>query len=356
MEANVAKFREDMEALTRRLQASPLPKAHASVSDIRDMVRRGDGGTNLRGQPRTANPRDEESSSEDEEEPMPRTRPKQSTTTTNNTPSQGGFDTRSQYLHTIWEGMKKRAETVPVVRPVDLKDHIQPYQHQLQGTVVCLHAEKTEFWMANEDQSNGGGDEERQVNWASLIRAQQYAYHPELVRIMELERKMANQHLTAEGMLDTIQMTTNEEKHYLDWKKSINGSEKSRSARVDVIIDNVDYSRDIRPGDAMLILDESTLFLDILEAAFTHVMHDPSKCSVIWCGAWWKKSWEEQADHRVYRPGQTKPVTIYELRADYCKVETYKVKRRDKKNKTNVTIMDMVKMEDGVVPPKWDGP
>lgn len=255
--------------------------------------------------------------------------------------------------------------------------------------------------MASEDKSYGGGDEERQVDWASLIRAQQYAYHPELVRMMELDRKMANQHLTAEGILDTIQMTTNEEKHYLDWKKSINEGEKSRSARVDVIIDIFNYSRDLRPGDAILILDESTFFLDILEAAFTHVMFDPVKVFryddrhgpaerhltlrafseasgtrivlaprntggqglnlqaanvVIRCGAWWKKSWEEQADHRVYRPSQTRPVTVYELQADHCKVETYKVKRRDKKNKTNVTIMDMVKMEDGVVPPKWDGP
>ncbi|KAI7205078.1 hypothetical protein KC343_g4940 [Hortaea werneckii] len=424
MEAIVSKFREDMGALTRRLQASPLTESHASVSDIRDMIRRGDGVTHNRGQSRKDNPHDEESSSEDKEETIPRTRPEQSITTTNDTPSQGGFDARLQYLHTLWEGMKKRAETVPVVRPVDLKDHIQPYQHQLQGTAVCLHAEKTVFdcqlpkWdleksntefdkdfksigLANEDKSYGGGDEEKQVNWASLIRAQQYAYHPELVRMMELERKMANQHLTAEGILEPIQMTTNEEKDYLDWKKSINEGEKSRSARVDVIIDIVGYSRDIRPGYAILILNESTFFLDVLEAAFAHVMCDPVKVSrygdrhgpaepyltlqafseasgtrimltprstggqglnlqaanvVIRCGAWWKKSWEEHADHRVYRPGQTKPVTIYELRADHCKVETYKVKRRDKKNKTNGTIMDMVKMEDGVVPSKWDGP
>ncbi|KAI6870137.1 hypothetical protein KC338_g2747 [Hortaea werneckii] len=133
--------------------------------------------------------------------------------------------------------------------------------------------------LANEEKSYGGGDEEKQVNWASLIRAQQYAYHPELVRMMELERKMANQHLTAEGILEPIQMTTNEEKDYLDWKKSIKEGEKSRSARLDVIIDIVGYSRDIRPGYAILILNESTFFLDVLEAAFAHVMCDPVKVS-----------------------------------------------------------------------------
>ncbi|KAI7380938.1 hypothetical protein KC336_g18904 [Hortaea werneckii] len=131
--------------------------------------------------------------------------------------------------------------------------------------------------MANKDKSCGGGDEESKVNWTSLIRAQQYAYHPDLVKMTEQERKMANHHLTAEGTLDSIQMTTHEEKHYLDWKKGISESEKSRSARVDVIIDIVNGSRDLRPGDAILILDESTFFLDILEAAFTHVMCDPVK-------------------------------------------------------------------------------
>ncbi|KAI7267982.1 Undecaprenyl diphosphate synthase [Hortaea werneckii] len=632
MEAIVAKSREDMGALTRRLQASPVIRTHDSVDDISDMIRRGEGVTQIRGQSRKVNPRDEESSSEDVEETIPRTRPEQSITTINDTPSQDGFDARLQYLHTIWEEMKERAETVPVERPVDLKNHIQPYQHQLQGTAVCLHAEKTDFrgliladstgmgktlqllrlisigrqagdgpsvvvapssccrqwveevkdnfkdgttptllltdknvgtaelcryklivvscsylvseyrrlikfdqemdeyekgnrvallkrmkvillsgvwemdgvqalgrylcldeahtfkninsqvyravqelrtrfmacypttstpldntwvdcfaplslllghpftsmhdmlemsyegsnasqnggsgffpkgfrlqqlahllratmyarpavvsngnlppehgvirnfqlpkWdleksntefdkysksigMANEDQSYGGGDEERQVDWASLIRAQQYAYHPELVRMIELQRKMANQHLTAEGILDTIQMTTNEEKHYLDWKKSINENEKSRSARVDVIIDIVNYSRELRPGDAILIFDESTFFLDILEAASTHVIFDPVKMFRYSMRSMVEEELGKQADHRVYRPGQTKPVTIYELRADHCKVETYKVKRRDKKTKTNVTIMDMVKMEDGVVPPKWDSP
>ncbi|KAI7380939.1 hypothetical protein KC336_g18905 [Hortaea werneckii] len=143
-EAILSKFREDMGAATRRLQASPLNQTHDSVGVIRDMIRRGDGVTQIRGQSRKANPRDEQSSSEDKEETVPSTRSKQSITTSD-TSSQGDFNTRLQYLHTIWEGMKKRAETVPVVRPVDLKDHIQPYQHQLQGTAVCLHAEKTDF-------------------------------------------------------------------------------------------------------------------------------------------------------------------------------------------------------------------
>ncbi|GAB1731427.1 hypothetical protein NU195Hw_g1137t1 [Hortaea werneckii] len=145
MEAIVAKFREDMGASTRRLKASPLNRSHDGVGDVRDMIRRGDGVTQIRGQSRKVKPGDDESGSEDEDAPIPRARPKPSITTTNETPSQGGFDTRLQYLHTIWEGMKKRAETVHVERPVDLKDHIQPYQHQLQGTAVCLHAEKTDF-------------------------------------------------------------------------------------------------------------------------------------------------------------------------------------------------------------------
>lgn len=105
MEAIVAKFREDMGASTRRLKASPLNRSHDGVGDVRDMIRRGDGVTQIRGQSRKVKPGDDESGSEDEDAPIPRARPKPSITTTNETPSQGGFDTRLQYLHTIWEGM-----------------------------------------------------------------------------------------------------------------------------------------------------------------------------------------------------------------------------------------------------------
>lgn len=43
---------------------------------------------------------------------------------------------------------------------------------------------------------------------------------------------------------------------------------------MDVIIDIVNHTCDHCPGDAILILDESIFFLDILDVAFTQVMYD----------------------------------------------------------------------------------
>ena len=238
------------------------------------------------------------------------------------------------------------------------------------------------------------------VKWSALIAAQQWAFHPELVEIMELERKTMKHNMNNEGV-DDVELTADEQLIYAQWGAHLKEGEASRSARVDCILDIINRHRDCRPDDGILILDESVFFLDILEAALKHVMYDPVpafrydgrqnpaerhltmqafwqittgtrvmlatrgtggqglnvQCAsvVIRCGPWWKQSWELQADNRVYRPGQTKPVWVYEILARKCQVETYKKKVHKKKNLTNQSIMGLVTLEDGQSPPPWDG-
>lgn len=72
---------------------------------------------------------------------------------------------------------------------------------------------------------------------------------------------------------------------------------------------------------------------------------------LIRCGPWWKVTWEEQAEGRIYRPGQLKPVFIFELSANDCNIEKHKRKVQDRKNKTNATIMDAITRMDDAEPP-----
>jgi SNF2 family DNA or RNA helicase len=167
---------------------------------------------------------------------------------------------------------------------------------------------------------------------------------------------------------------------------------------VDVIIDIVNTTRDRSPGDAILVLDESVFFLNILEAALNGMHepvdvfrfdggHDPAErhqimqafatasgtrvmlatrgaggqglnvqCAnvVVRCGPWWKSSWEEQALARSYRPGQTKPVWLYEISAKSCRVETYKRKVRGQKSKVNTSIMGLLTLDEGEEPSVWN--
>ncbi len=168
-----------------------------------------------------------------------------------------------------------------------------------------------------------------------------------------------------------------------DWRERLGQNKNWRSARVDVVLDVMRRVRDTQPNADILLVDESVYFLDILKLAIRN-MHRPlpyirydscqdpveryfvletfrkatgsrimlvsrgtggqglnMQCAsvLIWCGPWRKATREEQAEGRILRPGQTKSVYIYELRARDCKVEQYKIRVRDRKNQTNTAVV-----------------
>ena len=252
------------------------------------------------------------------------------------------------------------------------------------------------------DAAYGGksdGQSQRYIKWSALTKATQFAFHPGLPRIMELIRKTTQQNMTSDADMDDLQLLSEEDKKEYDgWREWIQVGDNSRSPRVDVLVDIVNKTRDLHPGDAILVLDESRFFLDILAVAFARMVepvdvfrydggHDPAErhqimrafstasgtrvmlatrgaggqglnvqCAnvVVRCGPWWKKSWEEQALARSYRPGQTKSVWLYEISAKGCTVETYKRRVRAKKSKINESIMALLTLDEGQQPPVWD--
>lgn len=49
---------------------------------------------------------------------------------------------------------------------------------------------------------------------------------------------------------------------------------------------------------------------------------------------------------RVWRPGQTRPVTFVMLRAENCAAKAYKAKARDRKHKFNIKVINAITRED----------
>lgn len=231
------------------------------------------------------------------------------------------------------------------------------------------------------------------TNWASLVKAQQYANHPKLVEIMSYEREALVASIESDVNLDAV-LDEEAEQVLANWRNSLREDENYRSTRIDAVIDIIDQHRDRRPHDAFLIVDESVFFLDILEIAIS-CMDPPIPCRrydgrqgpaerhltlesfrsqtdcrillasrgtggqglnvqcanvLIRCGPWWKASWEEQAEGRCHRPGQQNPVFFYEIRASGCEVESHKVATRNRKNRTNTAIMNGITRMDGVQP------
>ncbi|KAF4473486.1 global transactivator [Fusarium agapanthi] len=151
-----------------------------------------------------------------------------------------------------------------------------------------------------------------------------------------------------------------------------------------MILDVVYQHIDLYSDHSFLIVDESVYFLDILAIAFKKAYEpapyteyngrlsamerhlvvkkasetkppqimlasrgtvgndiDPQCFNVlIQCGPWWKVSWEVQTLGRLYRPGGTKPVFVYEVRAEDCDVEDHKINVRNNKNRQNSTLQE----------------
>ena len=242
-----------------------------------------------------------------------------------------------------------------------------------------------------------GKDDSLAVKWSALVQAQQHAQHKDLVQIMSLERKAF--HRRNKASVGTIAANVDDEEDEEDhkklkkWQQAIRQGHNYRSPRVNVIIDLINKIRDQRPDDAILVFDESVYFLDILAVALEK-MHEPvpryefngrmapidrqflledfqaatgcrvmlcsrgsggeglniqSANNIIRCGPWWKQSWQDQADARVYRPGQKKTVYVYELQPRGCAVESYKRKVREEKNNVNQKIIEAITRSDNVL-------
>jgi len=179
--------------------------------------------------------------------------------------------------------------------------------------------------------------------WSHLFSAHQHSYHPLLKDIMELEEAARN---ISQGEARTI---LNEQQHadYETWKDKLRRDRKWESSRVLEVVAQVNRARDLDLTSKILIIDESFYFFDVIEIAFEQMyeplvafrfdenrspentqatLEDFQKATapavmlltqsigdkdlnitaanfVILCGAFWKKSDEEQAWKRAHCRG-----------------------------------------------------
>ncbi|KAF5700423.1 global transactivator [Fusarium mundagurra] len=215
-----------------------------------------------------------------------------------------------------------------------------------------------------------------------LVAAHQYSYHPMLVEL-RFERLALELAMRQNQAIDVIEQGDEVATGQLvKWRERLEADENWLSPRVEMILDVVYQHRDRYPDHSILIVDESVFFLDILAIAFKkayepvpHTEYNGRLSGIerhlvikkafestppqmmlasrgtggqglnlqcfnvlIQCGPWWKVSWEVQTLGRVYRPGGTKPVFVYELRAEDCDVENHKIKVRNSKNTLNTEL------------------
>lgn len=238
--------------------------------------------------------------------------------------------------------------------------------------------------------SKGQGGAPSEGHFGLLVRALQYAAHPGLTKIMKWERHQRLQAQTkSDGGNDEMLLSEEDEEVLERWREEMRKNENWRSKRIDTILNIVNTHRDASPDDAIVILDESVFFLDLVQMAL-QCMHEPlpvwqydGRASpaertirleefnngsgtrvllasrgtaglglniqaanvLIRCAPMWKKSWEDQADGREYRNGQTKPVFIYALVSD-AMVEQHIIEKREQKSLTNDAIMEDITRKD----------
>lgn len=212
----------------------------------------------------------------------------------------------------------------------------------------------------------------RWAAWSELRRAEQESNHPKLV---EITRKERNPFFADSDNDEDPGYDTDDDDGISippGWGDTLKGTENSWSSRVDTILAVIKRHRAARPDDAMLLIDDDVYFLDVLQYAiedsepmqiFLHHGYDARsarqdvmenffeatgsrimlasrsttgsslniQCAnvLIRCAPWWRKSWEERAEGRIRRIGQTKPVFIYELRARNGLLDKYKLETRD---------------------------
>lgn len=231
-------------------------------------------------------------------------------------------------------------------------------------------------------------NEQTKVALGLLIKAQQMACHPELLRVLLLEQTALLQSIgrAANENTEVLELDQVARRELDKWLQYLEDGSLWRSARVDVITMTIQNHHQSRPHDSMLIVDESVFFLSILSMAFKNVLptipvfsydgrvHVAARDGVlqrfkhtngpkilllsraaggvglnvqaanvvIQCCPWWKRGWEEQAVGRVHRPGQKKPVFVYQILATGCHVEMHKCRVRDEKASVANAILDAV--------------
>ncbi|KAM0344537.1 hypothetical protein ACHAPU_007515 [Fusarium lateritium] len=227
--------------------------------------------------------------------------------------------------------------------------------------------------------------------WGYLMQAQQHAYHHMLVDL-PFEHAALARDMRSDQYADILgEEEPGIAKQLGEWRARLNKDKNWFSPRIARVMAVVDAHGGRHPDSSFLIADESEYFLEILEAAFkaryepraVHlysrrlspkerqsmmdtifeietpqiVLASRATCGqglnfqclnvLIRCGPWWHESWETQAEGRLCRPGQTKHVFVYELRAEGCEVENYKNMTRDNENPINSFIEGAITREDG---------
>ncbi|KAK0291070.1 hypothetical protein LTR35_001791 [Friedmanniomyces endolithicus] len=236
----------------------------------------------------------------------------------------------------------------------------------------------------------------KMMGWKSLTLAEQWAYHPRLPDILSLVRKSMKSGMNGGNESgDALKLTDEEQTQLDEWRRMLRQDGNWRSARVDVIADLVDKLRDLQPDVGIVIMADSTYFLDVVQAAMEE-MYQPLHCCrfdgrkgpavrhqalatfaehrgpkvmlasrgaggqglnmqsanvLIRCGPWWKVSWEEQAVGRVHRQGQTKAVQVFELNAKGCAVEKARMDIRQQKDETIQRIVRPITRADNAQMP-----
>lgn len=253
------------------------------------------------------------------------------------------------------------------------------YQEESKKPSGMKHKSSTKWNKAMN--SAGKGKTKGAPGFDKLAKAQQYAYHPKLLEVAELELPVQGaifEQQDADNVDRRIHRNARAQAQLLQWRQELEQGENWRSPRVDKIIEVILFHHRHRPDDAIVITDESLFFLDIIELAISRAITTPKALPcykytgqmgvserhrslqrfqqadgarvlllsrgvgnvglniqaanvMIRCGPWWKESWETQMDARIHRMGQTKPVIVYMVHARGCLVEDYKSQVRDNK-------------------------
>ncbi|KIH93418.1 hypothetical protein SPBR_04120 [Sporothrix brasiliensis 5110] len=229
--------------------------------------------------------------------------------------------------------------------------------------------------------------EQSRLALSKLVKAQQAACHKSLPKVYHIEHKISEQTSgDAAGPQAVVKLDEDDRAKLKAWLSEMRTNDNWRSPRVSAILKTVETHQATDPTDAIIIFDESVLFLSIVEIAlkatqpgtnlFTYdgrldvteraaalqsfkEATDPkillmSRSSggvglnvqfanvVVQSCPWWKASWLDQAVGRVNRPGQKKPVFVYQVIADKCDIENHKLVQSEKKSAISSAILDAI--------------
>ncbi|RGP75402.1 global transactivator [Fusarium sporotrichioides] len=234
---------------------------------------------------------------------------------------------------------------------------------------------------------------EKGTYWGQLVKARQYAYHSMLVELHDIEAEAQLAAMKRDEAMEDV-LGDQYRERIAKWHVEVKTGNNWRSERTLHLINLVQILIDMRPDDAMVIMDESVFFLDIVEISVTKALRHvrggipifrydgrltPGERSavitrfnaakgrrlllaslgaggqylnlqaanvLIRCGPWWNTLWEQRAEGSIYRYGQEKPTFVYELYDKNSKVDAYIKRRRDLMNQKNREIMEAVTHRD----------